>query len=78
MNAPNRFTEQEFISALSLLENYVLRSAVCGYQTRGYWQVFANLAYRIGKGDPLAELKVELARLRENYRFPTNEEFERA
>jgi uncharacterized protein with ParB-like and HNH nuclease domain/predicted transport protein len=71
-------TQEEFLSALSLLESYVLRRAVCGYQTRGYWQVFANLAYRIGKEDPLRELKVELACLRENYRFPNDEEFERA
>jgi uncharacterized protein with ParB-like and HNH nuclease domain/predicted transport protein len=70
-------SEQEFLEALTLVESYVLRRAVCGYQTRGYWQIFANLAYKIGDSDPLNDLKVELARLRESYRFPTDDEFER-
>jgi predicted transport protein len=69
--------EQEFVEAVTLIESYVLRRAVCGYQTRGYWQTFANLAYRIRDNSPLIDLKIELARLRENYRFPSDEEFER-
>jgi uncharacterized protein with ParB-like and HNH nuclease domain len=70
--------EGELIEALSLVESYVLRRAICGFQTRGYWQIFAALAYRIGTEDPLTDLKVALARQRENYRFPSDEEFERA
>jgi hypothetical protein len=70
--------EAEFLDALGLIESYVLRRAICGYQTRGYWQIFASLAYRIGTEDPLTDLKVALARQRENYRFPSSEEFERA
>ena len=35
--------------------------------------MFANLAYKIGDNDPLADLKVELARLHESSRFPTDE-----
>ena len=38
-------TEDELLNALALLESYVLRRAVCGNQTRGYWQIFASLAY---------------------------------
>jgi uncharacterized protein with ParB-like and HNH nuclease domain/predicted transport protein len=70
--------EVKFLDALALIESYVLRRAICGYQTRGYWQIFAALAYRIGTEAPLTDLKVALARQRENYRFPSNEEFERA
>jgi predicted transport protein len=70
-------TESQFVEALSLMESYVLRRAICGFQTRGYWQVFANLAYRIGQREPLIDLKVEFARLRESYRFPQNDEFQR-
>jgi hypothetical protein len=55
-----------------------IRRAVCGYQTRGYWQIFASLAHNIGDKASLADLKVTLARQRENYRFPSDEEFERA
>jgi predicted transport protein len=70
--------EVEFLDALALIESYVLRRAICGYQTRGYWQIFAALAYRIDTEVPLTDLKVALARQRENYRFPSNQEFERA
>jgi predicted transport protein len=70
--------EEEFLESLALIESYVLRRAICGYQTRGYWQVFANLAYRVRDDSPLLDLKVEFARLRENYRFPSDEEFQRA
>jgi hypothetical protein len=32
----------------------VFRRAICGEQTRGYWQVFANLAYRVS--GPVADV----------------------
>jgi predicted transport protein len=71
-------TDEEFIEAIALIESYVLRRAICGYQTRGYWQIFANLAYSTGTENVLARLKVAFARLRDSYRFPTDEEFRRA
>jgi uncharacterized protein with ParB-like and HNH nuclease domain/predicted transport protein len=71
-------TEEDFLSALALIESYVLRRAICGYQTRNYWQIFASLAYRSGDKDALTDLKVALARQRENNRFPPDEEFARA
>ena len=71
-------SREEFLNALALLESYVLRRAVCGNQTRGYWQIFASLAYKIGDEQPLTDLKVALARQRESYKFPTDGEFERA
>jgi hypothetical protein len=71
-------TEDEFLEAILLIESYILRDAICGYQTRGYWQIFAAATYRIGDKEPLTELKVVLARQRENYRFPSDEEFARA
>lgn len=73
-----KLSDQEFLDALALIESYVLRRAICGYQTRGYWQTFASLAYKVGDATPLNDLKVALARQRENYRFPSNEEFESA
>jgi predicted transport protein len=69
-------TESQFIEALELVESYVLRRAICGYQTRGYWQIFAALAYKLDQENPLTSLKVGLARQRENYRFPSDKEFE--
>ncbi len=70
--------EEDFLGALSLIESYVLRRAICGHQTRGYWQIFASLAYQTGDKDPMTDLKVALARRRENYWFPTDDEFGRA
>ncbi|MDE2805352.1 MAG: DUF262 domain-containing protein [Gemmatimonadota bacterium] len=66
-----------FEEALALLESYVLRRAVCGHQTRGYWPVFAALAYGLDGTAPLDDLKVGLARQSDSYRFPRNHEFRR-
>jgi uncharacterized protein with ParB-like and HNH nuclease domain/predicted transport protein len=73
----NVLSEDEFLEALGLIESYTVRRAICGYQTRSYWQIFANLAYGIGDKHPLQDLKVALARQHENYRFPSDAEFER-
>lgn len=68
--------EQELLEALGLLESYVLRRSVCGMQTRGYWQVFASIAYRLDQEKPLTSLKAQLHRLHAgSYRFPRNDEF---
>ena len=71
-------SEEQFAKALGLIESYVFRRAICGEQTRGYWQVFANLAYRIKDDSPFESLKVGLARQRDNYRFPSNGELRKA
>lgn len=68
-------TEPEFANAVSLVESYVFRRAICGEQTRGYWQVFANLAYRLKSEKPVESLAVGLSRQNDNYRFPDNDEF---
>ena len=71
-------SDAEFVEAVTLLESYVLRRAVCGLQTRGYWLEFARLAYRVSDMKPLESLKVGLARLPENYAFPSNSAFTEA
>jgi len=71
-------TDEDFCTALDLLGSYVFRRAICGEQTRGYWQVFANLAYRISNDKPLESLKVGIATLPDAYRFPDDQEFEQA
>jgi predicted transport protein len=69
---------QEFAEAIGLVESYVFRRAICGEQTRGYWQVFANLAYRIDSERPFESLIVGLARLSDSYGFPDDPEFSKA
>jgi len=71
-------SEQQFAEAIGLIESYVFRRAICGEQTRGYWQVFANMAYRINSQRPLETLKIGFARQRDNYRFPGDNEFQNA
>ena len=71
-------SEQQFAEAIGLIESFVFRRVICGEQTRGYWQIFANMAYRINSNRPLETLKVGLARQRDNYRFPGNNEFKKA
>ncbi|MBE3050160.1 DUF262 domain-containing protein [Candidatus Bathyarchaeota archaeon] len=71
-------SEQQFAEAIGLIESYVFRRAICGEQTRGYWQIFANLAYHIDPERPFETLKVGLARQRDTYRFPDDDEFKKA
>lgn len=66
----------EFIEALELIESYVFRRAICGLQTRGYWQVFSKIAYTIGE-TPLSDLKVALELQNETNRYPSDKEFKR-
>jgi uncharacterized protein with ParB-like and HNH nuclease domain/predicted transport protein len=73
-----KLTIEQFAEGIRLIDSYVFRRAICGEQTRGYWQVFANLAYRIEPDRPFESLIVGLARQRDNYRFPNDEDFRRA
>ncbi len=68
----------QFADAVALIESYVFRRAICGEQTRGYWQVFANLAYRISNDRPLESLQVGLARSPDSYGFPSDDEFRKS
>ena len=69
----NQLPGDDFFRVVKLVESYLLRRAVLGWQTRGYWSVFARIAHSIDDESVLDSFQVELARLRN--RFPTNEEF---
>ena len=71
-------SESEFLEALSLIESFLLRRAICRLQSRNYWGLFASMSRRVGNENPLLDLKIALARQSENYRFPTDEEFRTA
>lgn len=70
-------SEKSLRESLRLIESYVFRRAIVGMQTRGYWQIFANLAYRLDLKQPSESLKVGLVRQSERNRFPHDEEFHR-
>ena len=68
-------SERDFLEAIGLVESYLLRRAMCGLQTRGYWATFAGLAKSLQQDASLQNLKVEFTRLSESYKFPSNKEF---
>ena len=70
-------SQEEFVCAVELIESYLLRRAVLGLETRGYWSVFARIAHDLDPDSVFESLQVELARLRGNSRFPSDEEFRR-
>ena len=70
-------SQEEFVRAVALIESYLLRRAVLGLQTRGYWSVFARIAHDLDPSSVFNSLQVELARLRGNSRYPSDEEFKR-
>ncbi len=63
----------DFIRALNLISSYLVRRAVLGMQTRGYWEVFARITHGIRDEDPFGSFQVALER--QNYRFPSDGEF---
>jgi len=73
----NRITEQEFVSILQILENFILRRFVCNIQTRGLNRIFALLYSQVSKGTDLASdnfidrLKLTL----QNRDYPKDAEF---
>lgn len=71
-------SEEEFVSALELLESYVFRRSVCDMQSKSLSQIFANLAHRMKEAEPLESLKVALARQPRKRRFPSDSEFREA
>ena len=70
-------SQDEFVRAVGLIESYLLRRAVLGLQTRGYWSVFARISHDLDPDLAFESLQVALARLRGNNRFPSDEEFKR-
>ncbi|MCY3853278.1 MAG: DUF262 domain-containing protein [Gammaproteobacteria bacterium] len=73
----NQLSQDEFVRAVELIESYLLRRAVLGLQTRNYWSVFAKIAHDLDRESVFESLQATLARLRGNYRFPSDEEFKR-
>ena len=70
--------DKSLADALDLIESYVVRRDVCGFQTNSYWQRFAELAYGLEKHDCLRSLKVNLHSLPNRYAFPKDREFRHA
>ena len=50
----NRTTEEEFVSILQIIENFILRRFVCNIQTKGLNRIFALLYSQVSKDTNLA------------------------
>lgn len=66
-------SHDDFIRALNLIASYLVRRAIIGLQTRGYWSVFARIAHSISDESSFESFQVALAR--QNYTFPSDESF---
>jgi len=73
----DRIAEQEFVSVLQVLENFLLRRFVCNIQTRGLNRIFALLYSQVSKGTDLAsDSFVERLKLTlQNRDYPKDAEF---
>ncbi|HEY9850251.1 MAG TPA: DUF262 domain-containing protein [Leptolyngbyaceae cyanobacterium] len=49
----NRITQEEFVSVLQVIENFILRRFVCNIQTRGLNRIFALLYSQVSKSTNL-------------------------
>ncbi len=67
--------EGDLIEALSTIESYLMRRAVAGSQTRGYWGIFATLSKQVEDYAPLDSLKFALTRQRGGQSFPSDSDF---
>lgn len=76
-HAKDLLSQNEFVEAVELIESYLLRRAVLGLQTRGYWSVFARVGLQLNSDSVFESLQVAFARLRGNNRFPNDEEIRR-
>ena len=69
----NTLSHGDFIKALNLISSYLVRRSALNMQTRGYWSVFARIAYSVSDEPPFESFQIALAR--QSYRFPADNEF---
>lgn len=66
---------EDFVQAVTLVESYLFRRAVCSIPTNSLNKTFATITRTIKKGDQLEHLKAYLLLLPSYRRFPTDAEF---
>ena len=65
----------ELCLLVRLIESYVFRRAICGLRANSMNNTFASFADKLDKEDYVNSVKLEFALLKNNKRFPKNEEF---
>jgi uncharacterized protein with ParB-like and HNH nuclease domain/predicted transport protein len=72
-----QLTQNDFYSAIRLVEAYVFRRAVCAIPTNSLNKTFATLHKTLNKERYLESIKAQLLELRSYKRFPRDDEFKR-
>jgi uncharacterized protein with ParB-like and HNH nuclease domain/predicted transport protein len=73
----NIISQQEFESAVRLIEAYVFRRAICAIPTNSLNKTFATFARALKKDRYLESIQAHLLNLPSYRRFPTDEEFQK-
>ncbi|GAA9806853.1 hypothetical protein VN4201_13130 [Helicobacter pylori] len=68
-------SKQDFIPIIALTESYLVRRAVCGFNTNVLNKVFASFAKHIQKDEYFESLKAHFGSLTKEQRFPNDDEF---
>ncbi|MGL2774527.1 GmrSD restriction endonuclease domain-containing protein [Helicobacter pylori] len=68
-------SKDDFRRSIALIESYICRRAVCGLGTNSLNKVFPSFARHIQKDEYFKSLKAHFLLLKNNQRFPENDEF---
>ncbi len=68
-------SKDDFIPIIALIESYICRRAVCGLGTNSLNKVFPSFTRHIQKDEYFKSLKAHFLLLKNNQRFPNNDEF---
>ncbi|GAA8429138.1 DUF262 and DUF1524 domain-containing protein [Helicobacter pylori] len=70
-------SENDFKHSIDLIESYLCRRAVCGIPTNGLNKLFASFTKHIQKNEYFKSLKAHFLLLKNNQRFPDDDEFKK-
>ncbi len=68
-------SKDDFRRSIALIESYICRRAVCGISTNGLNKLFASFTKHIQKNEYFKSLKEHFLSLKNNQRFPDDDEF---
>ncbi len=68
-------SKDDFIPIVALIESYICRRTVCGIPPNGLNKFFASFARHIQKDEYFKSLKAHFLLLKNNQRFPDDDEF---
>lgn len=71
----NVLSRDDFLSAISIIESYLFRRAICNLPSNSLNKFFARLSIHIKKDHYIESMKDYFLSLSFNFRFPSDEEF---